>query len=89
MNFHHYQNFNPIDLLIEERTFQEIRELKKDYDTRLKTLSLVDGVKELKPQRDWIKKTYSLLVRLNFQDNNYFNETRFTTLLGLRIRSTH
>ena len=32
MNFHHYQNFNPIDLLIEERTFQEIRELKKDYD---------------------------------------------------------
>ena len=56
MNFHHYQNFNPIDLLIEERTFQEIRKLKKEYDTRLKTLSLVDGVKELKPQRDWIKK---------------------------------
>ena len=44
MNFHHYQNFNPIDLLIEERTFQEIRKLKKEYDTRLKTLSLVDGV---------------------------------------------
>ena len=76
MNFHHYQNFNPIDLLIEERTFQEIRELKKDYDTRLKTLSLVDGVKELKPQRDWIKKTYSILVRLNFQDNNYFNDNQ-------------
>ena len=76
MNFHHYQNFNPIDLLIEERTFQEIRKLKKEYDTRLKTLSLVDGVKELKPQRDWIKKTYSLLVRLNFQDNSYFNDNQ-------------
>ena len=76
MNFHHYQNFNPIDLLIEERTFQEIRKLKSDYDTRLKTLSLNDGVKELKPQRDWIKKTYSLLVRLNLEDNSYFNDNQ-------------
>ena len=32
MNFHHYQNFNPIDLLIEERTFQEIRELKSELE---------------------------------------------------------
>jgi len=76
MKFHHFQNYNPIDLLIEERTFQEIRNLKKDYDTRLKTLSLIDGVKELKPHRDWIKKTYSLLVRLNFQDNSYFNDNQ-------------
>ena len=58
MNFHHYQYYNPIDLLIEERTFQEIRKFKKEYDTRLKTLSLKDGVKELSPKRDWIKNTY-------------------------------
>ena len=76
MNFSYFQNFNPIDLLIEERTFNDIRELKKDYDTRLKSLSLDDGVKELKPRREWLKKTYSFLVRLNLEDTSYFNDNQ-------------
>ena len=76
MLFNHFQNFNPIDLLIEERTFNDIRKLKKDYDARLKNLALHEGVEELKPKRDWLKKTYSLLVRLNLENNKYFNDNQ-------------
>ena len=43
MKLHHFQKFNPIDLLIEERFFRKIRKLKSD--TKLKTLSLDDGDK--------------------------------------------
>ena len=32
MNFHNYQNFNPIDLLIEDRTFQE--KARKSFSTQ-------------------------------------------------------
>ena len=59
MKFSNFQNFNPIDLLIEERTFKEISNLKIDYDTRLKSLSLEEGIEILKPKRDWLKHTYS------------------------------
>tara|TARA_B100000287_G_C19981279_1_gene522633 strand:- start:63 stop:272 length:210 start_codon:yes stop_codon:yes gene_type:complete len=57
MKFHHFQNYNPIDLLIEERFFRKIRKFKSD--TKLKTLSLNDGVK---PTRDWIEKTNLIII---------------------------
>ena len=57
MKLHHFQKFNPIDLLIEERFFRKIRKLKSD--TKLKTLSLNDGDK---PAREWINKTYTVII---------------------------
>ena len=49
MKFSNFQNFNPIDLLIEERTFKEISNLKIDYDTRLKSLSLEEAAAIVTP----------------------------------------
>ena len=72
MKFSNFQNFNPIDLLIEERTFKEISNLKIDYDTRLKSLSLEEGIEILKPKRDWLKHTYSLCTRTNTE--KYYND---------------
>ena len=57
MKFNHFQKFNPIDLLIEERFFRKIRKLKSD--TKLKTLSLDDGDK---PAREWINKTHTVII---------------------------
>ena len=76
MKNNNFQNYDPIDLLIEERTFQEIRKFKKEYDTRLKTLSLKDGVKELRPKKDWIKNTYSVLSRYYTDDKSLFNDNQ-------------
>ena len=57
MKFSNFQNYNPIDLLIEERFYREIQKFKND--TKLKTLSLDVG---LKPTRDFVKKTNLIII---------------------------
>ena len=57
MNFDKFYKSEQINLLI----FEEINEFKNDYENRVMYLSLQEAVVELKPKRQWLADTYSLL----------------------------